>query len=241
MPGKAPLIMTGIVAALLGAGGAALALGAASPVTTADKAAIEKIVRDYILEHPDILTQAMDNLQNREIKKVIDANRKAIETPFAGAWEGAADGDVTLVQFFDYACGYCRASLPDIDRLLREDKKLKVVYREMPILGQPSLDAARVSLAVAQKGSYGAFHRAVYAGGKITPASLEGARKAAGAGKGGESAPTVEAEIASNLELLRELQFTGTPSWVVGDRVLNGAVGYEKLKEAIAEARARKG
>ena len=236
MAGKASLVMTGLIAAVIGAG-AVVALGASSP----DKAAIETIVREYILEHPEVLTQAMDNLQNREVAKVVAANRKAIETPFAGAWEGAADGDVVLVQFFDYACGYCRASLPDIDRLLREDKKLKVVYREMPILGQPSLDAARVSLAVAQKGNYAAFHRAVYAAGKITPASLDAARKAAGAVKGGEDAPVVQAEIAANLDLLRQLNFSGTPSWVVGDRVLNGAVGYDKLKQAIAETRAAKG
>lgn len=233
--------MTGLVAALIGAGAAALALGTATPVNTADKAAIEKIVRDYILQHPEVLTQAMDNLQNREIKKVIDANRKAIETPFAGAWEGAADGDVTLVQFFDYACTYCRASLPDIERLLREDKKLKLVYREVPILGQPSLDAAKVSLTVAQNGNYASFHRAVYAGGKITPAGLEAARKAAGGAKVGEESAKIRGEISSNITLLQQLNFTGTPSWVVGDRTLNGAVGYEALKAAIAEARANKG
>lgn len=231
--------MTGLIAALLGAGGAALALGAASPVNTADKAAIEKIVRDYILEHPEVLTQAMENLERRGVKTAIEANRKAIETPFAGAWQGAADGDVTLVQFFDYACTYCRASLPDIERLLREDKKLKVVYREVPILGQPSLDAAQASLTVAQNGNYAAFHKAVYAGGKVTPASLDAARKAAGVAKGGEDSAKVRAEISANLGLLQQLKLTGTPSWVVGERALNGAVGYEALKEAIAEARAK--
>lgn len=240
--GRGGLVITAVVAALVGAGGAVLAMGAAaSPVDLSDKAAIERIVRDYILANPEILTQAMENLQNREMKKVVDANRKALETPFAGAWEGAADGDVTLVQFFDYSCGYCRASLADIDRLLKEDPKLKVVYREMPILGQPSLDAAQASLAVAQQGSYGAFHRALYAGGRVTPATIEAAIRKAGADparvKLARSAEAVRNEIEANLEMQAALQLTGTPSWVVGDQILNGAVGYDTLKAAIAKAR----
>lgn len=240
--GRGSLIMTGLLAAIVGAGAAVLAVGATSqPVNSADKAAIERIVRDYILANPEILTQAMENLQNREVKKVVDENRAEIETPFAGAWEGAADADVTLVQFFDYACTYCRASLPDIERLLAEDKKLKIVYRELPILGQPSLDAARASLAAAQQGNYGVFHRALYAGGRVTPATVEAARKRAGVdaarARQAEGSEAVSKEIAANLELQSVLQITGTPSWVVGDRILNGAVGYETLKEAVAAAR----
>lgn len=240
--GRGTLIMTGLLAAIVGAGAAVLAVGATSqPVNSTDKAAIERIVRDYILANPEILTQAMENLQNREVKKVVDENRAEIETPFAGAWEGAADADVTLVQFFDYACTYCRASLPDIERLLAEDKKLKIVYRELPILGQPSLDAARASLAAAQQGNYGVFHRALYAGGRVTPATVEAARKRAGVdavrARQAEGSEAVSKEIAANLELQSVLQITGTPSWVVGDRILNGAVGYETLKEAVAAAR----
>lgn len=233
------MVVASVVAALIGAGGAALALGEASPVNTADKAAIEKIVREYIVENPEILTEAMANLEKREAAKVIAANRKAIETPFGSAWEGAANGDVTLVQFFDYACGYCRASLPAIERLLSEDKQLKVVYRELPVLGQSSLDAARVSLAVAQGGGdYGKFHRALYGGGKVSSGSIEAARKSVGA-PAARDATAIDAELSSNMTLQQELSLTGTPSWVVGDRLLNGAVGYERLKEAIAEARAR--
>ena len=150
--------MTLILATLLGAGGSALAVTAMDkpqPINTADKAAIEQVVREYILTHPEILPEAMRNLEARENKKIVDENRAKIEKPYAGAWEGAADADVTLVQFFDYACTYCRASRPDVDRLLAEDKKLKVVYRELPILGTQSLDAALASLAVAEQGNYG--------------------------------------------------------------------------------------
>jgi protein-disulfide isomerase len=237
--------MTGIFAALLGAGGAVLAVNAMDkpqPVNTADKAAIEQIVREYILTHPEILPEAMSNLEARESKKVVDANRAQIETPFAGAWEGAADGDVTLVQFFDYACSYCRASRPDVDRLLAEDKKLKIVYRELPILGPQSLDAALASLAVAQQGNYGEFHKALYKAGRITPQiiadAMEKARVDIARAKEAEKSEAVKQEIAANLLLQRTLQLTGTPSWVVGDTVLNGAVGYDQLNKAIAAARA---
>lgn len=240
-------IMTVILAALLGAGGAVLAVNATEkpqPVNTADKTAIEQIVREYILSHPEILPEAMRNLEARESKKVVDANRARIEKPFAGAWEGAADADVTLVQFFDYACSYCRASRPDVERLLLEDKKLRVVYRELPILGSQSLDAALASLAVAQQGNYGEFHRALYKAGRLTPAiiadAMEKARADIGRAKEAEKSATVKEEIADNIDLQRTLQLTGTPSWVVGDTVLNGAVGYDELKKAIATARAKR-
>lgn len=243
----AKTIMTVIVATLLGAGAAVLAVTATDkpqPVNTADKAAIEQIVREYILNHPEILPEAMNNLEARESKRVVDENRARIEKPFAGAWEGASDADVTLVEFFDYACSYCRASLPDIDRLLSEDKKLRIVYRELPILGPQSLEAALASLAVAQQGNYGTFHRALYKAGRLTPQVIEDVGKKAGVDlsrmKDAQKSAAIKDEIATNIELQRALQLTGTPSWVVGNTVLNGAVGYDELKKAIAATRAKR-
>ena len=240
--------MFGLLAMLAGAGGAMAVSNARNePVNMTDRSAIETVVREYILSHPEILPEAMQNLQDRDLKKVVDANRKAIETPFAGAWEGAADADVTLVQFFDYACTYCRASYPDVERLLAEDKRLKVVYRELPILGPDSLIAARASLAVATQGNYSTFHRSIYAAPgrpNVEVVAVAIAKAGANADKVRAEAKSaaVESEIAANMELQRQLQLTGTPGWVVGDRVINGAVGYDDLKKAIAEARAaRKG
>ena len=239
--------MTLILATLLGAGAGVLGVNALEkpqPVNTADKAAIEQVVREYILAHPEILPEAMRNLEARENKKLVDDNRAQIEKPFAGAWEGAADADVTLVQFFDYACSYCRASRPDVERLLAEDKKLKIVYRELPILGPQSLDAALASLAVAQQGNYAEFHRALYRAGRLTPQvigdAMEKARADIGRAKEAEKSAAVKQEIATNLSLQQALQLTGTPSWVVGEAVLNGAVGYDQLKAAIEAARARR-
>lgn len=229
--------MIGVFAAALGAAAAFAATTAAAPaVGVADKAAIEKIVRDYILEHPEILPEAMDRLQAKETAKAVAANRKAIETPYAGAWEGNANGDVTLVQFFDYACGYCRTSLPDIERLLKEDPKLRIVYREMPVLGPDSTAAAELSLRVAKTGGYAAFHRAAYA---TRPDAAARAKLAKQFGVDPTAKDVaVDAEIMANLQLQNALRLTGTPSWVVGDKILAGAVGYDTLKAAVAEVRA---
>jgi protein-disulfide isomerase len=227
-------------AALAGAGGTALVMASSEPVNTSDRAAIETIVREYILTHPEILPQAMENLRSKEMAKIVEANRKAIETPVGDAWEGAADADVTLVEFFDYACGYCRASIADVDRLLAEDKKLKVVYRDMPVLGEDSLAAARLSVAAAMAGKFNAMHKPLYKAGRPSVSNVEAARRQAGVDKNAISNPQVDQQLALNLKLQRDLDLSGTPAWVVGNKVLVGAVGYDALKAAIAEARTKK-
>lgn len=231
------------LAALMAGAAATVAVTAHAPTTvsTTDKAAIERIVRDYILEHPEILPQAMENLRDREVTKAVNANRSIIETPFAGAWEGSATPDVTLVEFFDYACGYCRASIPVIDRLLKEDPRLRIVYREFPVLGPDSEAAAKVSLAAAKAGKYGAFHRALFAQGRPEPRAVSNVVRQLGIDPAFGNGAEATRELSNNMELQRALNLTGTPSWVVGDKVLSGAVGYDALKAAIAEARSRKG
>lgn len=229
------------LAALAGAGAmfALQATGAADP----EKARIEKIVREYILEHPEIIPEAFAKLQAREMEKSVDANRKAIETPFSGAWAGNPQGDVTVVEFYDYACGFCRQSLVDVNRLIAEDKGVKVVFRELPILSEESEVAARASLAAAEQGKFVAFHDALYAAGRPSAATIRIANAKAGIDTTRATAAMrtdrVKSEITSNLSLARQLGATGTPTWVIGDQVLNGAVGFDALKKAVAEARAR--
>jgi protein-disulfide isomerase len=221
---------TALAAGLLGAliGGGAVAY------------ASRESVRDYLLANPEVLPEAMDRLRDRQAAQVVSANRTALETPFAGAWAGAADGDVVLVEFFDYACGYCRKSNGDVERLLREDPRLKVVWREWPVLGPDSEAAARASLAAAQAGRYKPFYDALFAAGRPNADSVARARAAAGLGTDAAGAAG-ERELERNFQLARALEATGTPTFVVGDNIYQGAVGYETLKEAIQEARARKG
>jgi protein-disulfide isomerase len=200
-----------------------------------DTAKIEKIVRDYIMAHPDLVEEAKLARAESEAAKAIGERRKDIETPFGSAWAGNVNGDVTLVEFYDYACGYCRASNADIDRLLAEDKQLKVVWREYPVLGPDSLDAARMSLAAAEQGKFLAFHKQQFAVGRPAPESIERARAASGVAR--LVSPSFDAELAQNEELGRLIGAQGTPTFVVGDRILHGAVGYDELKKAIADAR----
>jgi protein-disulfide isomerase len=199
------------------------------------------IVRDYVLTHPELLPEAMQRLEADEASKAVDANRAAIETPFAGAWAGARDGDVTLVEFFDYACPYCRRSNADVDRLLAEDKKLKMVWREWPVLGPDSEAAAQASLAAAGAGRFKPFHDALFAAGPPSAEKIARARQSAGVPAGPFDPAKAQGELERNYRLATALKASGTPTFVVGDRILQGAVGYDTLKAAIAEARARKG
>lgn len=227
-------------AVLMVSGGSSSTSDIARPAGQMDRSQVEAIVRNYILAHPEIIPEAMEKLQSKRTASMIDQHRTELETPFAGGWDGARNGDVVLVEFFDYACGYCKASLPDIDRLLAEDKQLKVVYRELPILSEESNAGAKVSLYAAKQGQYGAFHRALYAAG-LSKQGIEAAAKKVGLDpsklKGATQASDISAEIANNIRLAQSLQATGTPTWVVGDQLLSGAVGYDALKEAIARVR----
>lgn len=226
----------GLMGAVLGGG--AMLVAAPATVSAPERAKIETVVRDYILAHPEIIQEAAIKLQSREIGKVVDANRAAFETPYKNAFAGNPQGDVTLVEFFDYACGYCRQSVAVIDRLLAEDKKLRVVFREFPVLGPNSEAAARASLAAAaQPGKYSAFHHALFAAGRPEPETLARVMTAQRVSAGAES-PEVAAELSRNVQLADAIGVRGTPAFIVGDQVFPGAVTYETLKKAIADARA---
>ena len=233
----------GAIAFIAAAAGTALAVQAPTSVAATDKAAIEKIVHDYILDHPEIIPQAIQKLQANRMSTTISDNRAALETPYAGAWEGAANADVTVVEFFDYACGYCRASLPDLAKLVAADPKVKVVYRELPILSEESSDAAKVSLLAAERGQYMAYHKALYGAGRVTRDSIINAAGKAEISKADAEAAIAsskyDAEIQSNIALAQKLQASGTPTFVIGGQVLNGAVGYDALKNGVAAARGK--
>jgi protein-disulfide isomerase len=235
MMDRKTMLGAGLGGLLVGAAAMALAGQGGGTSPGSDRAQIETIVREYILANPEIIPEAVKRLQDRDLAKAIDANRAAFETPFAGAWAGAKDGDVVLVEFFDYACGFCRAAHPDIARLLEEDKALKVVWRELPVLGEDSVAAAQVSLAAAKQGRFRAFHDRLFAAGRPDPAAVAAARQAAGVTAA--PSPEFQREIEQNFELARAINATGTPTFVIGDRVIQGAVGYQTLKDAIAEAR----
>lgn len=232
-------------AILFGLGAAWLTHRHAAPSSqVASRAEMEAVVRDYILAHPEIIPQAIDKLREKQSQDAYAQNKAALETPFASAWAGAEKGDVTLVMFTDYACGYCRSSLPDIDRLIADDPRLKVVWREIPILGPGSEIAAKASLAAAQQGKFQSFHKLMFAAGqpngdkvsavlRSMPVDLRRIQRDV-------YGPEVMAEIRRNMELAGRIDPNlATPTFVVNGQMLKGAVGYDALKQAISDARAR--
>ncbi|MEO5578117.1 MAG: DsbA family protein [Sphingomicrobium sp.] len=198
-----------------------------------------KLVRDALIKQPQILVEASDALRDGQYAPMLSANRAALETPFGSSWKGSAKPDVVMTYFYDYACGYCRKSNPDIERLVAEDKGLRVVYRELPILGPDSVAASRVALAASKTGRFAQFHDALYAAGRPTTETIAIVATRLGVAPEQARDPAIEAEIQKNMTLAGQLGATGTPLFVIGDKVINSAVGYELLKDAVAAARAK--
>ncbi len=187
--------------------------------------------RAFLLGNPDMLPQMAQAYEEQEAVKRLAQMGDEVFAPFPGAVLGNPAGKRVLVEFTDYNCPYCEASLKDVNRLVAEDADLKVVIREWPIF-EGSDQASRMALAAGLQGKYRAFHEAMFATGDVAAAAkaagLDMARAEADA-----ASPAVSTEIARNLDLARALGFTGTPAWVAGRKPFGGAVGYERLKAAL--------
>ncbi|MFC3101052.1 DsbA family protein [Altererythrobacter lauratis] len=223
------------IAVSLLAGFAGAALFTLTPL--ADRAGEAWLMRD-----PEVLTRAMDELQRRAMAERIAPVRAEMETPFPGAVLGNPQGTVTLVEFTDYACTFCRQSVADVDALIAANPDLKVVIRELPILSQDSVDAARMALAAAQQGRFAQFHAAMFAAGQVTADTITAAATQAGVdlarARAAIDAGVFDSQLQNNVFLAQTLGINGTPFFIVGDRALNGAVGREAIARALDEARA---
>jgi hypothetical protein len=190
--------------------------------------------RAFLLDNPDMLPQMVEAYEAQEAEKRLADMGGEVFTPFPGVVLGNPQGSKVLVEFTDYNCPYCEASLKDVNRLVAEDPDLKVVVREWPIF-EGSDVASRMALAAGLQGKYAAFHDAMFQLGDVTAAAraagLDMARAEADA-----ASDAVTAEIASNLEFARALGFSGTPAWIAGKKPIGGAVGYDKLKAALDES-----
>ena len=225
--------------AAVGGGVVGAVLTAAVLLVAAPQFMSSRIVRQGLMSDPQILVETADALRDRQFAPTIGQNKVSLETPFASSWKGSAKPDVVLVEFYDYACPYCKASNPHVEQLIKEDPGLRVVYRELPILGPESVNAARLSLAASKAGRFRQFHDALYDAGRPAPETNGKAAQIAGIPAMPSNDPAIEAELKRNFQLAGQLGASGTPLFVVGDRVLNGAVGYDMLKKAIADARSR--
>ncbi len=205
------------------------------------RAAFETLVRAYILDHPEILPEAMDRLQARESAERLKPLRGALETPFPGAVLGNPAGKVTLVEFTDFACTYCRGAVADVDALIAANPDLKVVLRNLPIIAPTSDPAARMGLAAAAQGKFAAYYNAMFSGARPDAASITAAANKAGVDLNAALAfarrADVQSEIEHNLAYARQLGISGTPAFTIGGQIISGAVGREALQQAVDAAR----
>jgi protein-disulfide isomerase len=198
--------------------------------------------RAYLLENPDLLPEMAERYQQQQSADKLAGIEGQIAVPFPGAELGNPNGSVTLVEFTDYACGYCRMSEEHVAQLIKDNPDLRVVIREWPIF-EGSDKAALVALAAAKQGKYSAFHSAMFAKGAPSEATI--AASAAEVGLDMEqarefaSSSEAQAELAKNTDLARQIGFGGTPSWVVGGQTFEGAVGIAALQDAIDAAKNR--
>ena len=236
----------GFLAALLAL---TLSVSAASAATTpasfspGQKAAINAMIRDYILDHPEILPQAMELLQQRETTRKIAANAQEIYSDPDSVVAGNPKGDVTIVEFFDYTCPYCKLMNPMLNRLIKSDGHIRFIYKEWPVRGPVALYAARAALAARNQGKYLAFHDALYAApGELSDARVLAIAKEQGLNieklKADMAAPGIDAALGRTHALGQALDLQGTPAFLVGNDLIPGAVNYDDLVAAVHEARA---
>lgn len=208
------------------------------------------MMHDYIVKHPDLIMKSVDDFQRAETQKRFKAglveNRDQLFKDETSPFMGNAKGDVTIIEFFDYNCGYCKKVFPDIRALIEDDKNLKVIFREVPVLGPTSETAARWALAAQMQDKYFAFHRAAMeAKGKLTDAAIEEAAKSAGMdvakAKTDAQSEAVTEQIKKNRELFSKIGFTGTPAFVVNDVALGGMPGQVSMKQMVDEERKKAG
>lgn len=197
--------------------------------------------RDYLYAHPEVLPEAINRYQARQRQAQLAPVRAQLETPFPGAVLGNPNGKLTLVEFSDYACTYCRQSVADVHKLIAANPDLRVVIREYPILRPESVDAARMGLAAAQQGKFAAYHDAMYALGPPSAETIARAAKEAGvdiaAADKAIASGIYDSFLKTNIALANRIGVDGTPGWVIGDQVIAGAVGLGALGEAVKEAR----
>jgi protein-disulfide isomerase len=222
---------------------------AAAEFTPEQRQAIEAIIHDYLTKNPemllDVLQAAEDKLKGEERDKAsaaLAAHRHEVfddpETPVGGNPQGNA----SVVEFFDYRCPYCKEVEPALETLLAQDRQLRFVYKEFPVLGPESTTAARAALAARQQGKYDALHRALMGfKGQMDDAAVFKVAGSVGLDvvrlKRDMAAPDIDRMLKANLSLAATLDINGTPGFVVGNEIVPGAISLDDLKQLIETAR----
>jgi protein-disulfide isomerase len=243
-----------LAAALVTASGVVAAH--AQNISPAQRSEIERIIRDYLVKNPEVLQEAIAELEKRQTAADAEKHKVAVKENAEMLFNsqrhvviGNPQGDVTFVEFFDYNCGYCKRALSDMIELMKADPNLKVVLKEFPVLGPGSVEAARVGAAVRMQDKSGRkymdFHQRLLSG----RGQIDKARALAAAKEAGLDVARIERDIAGDevrlsleesFKLAEKLGLNGTPSYVIGNDVVIGAVGLPTLREKVNTARCGK-
>ena len=251
---SSPRLLAALCAALL-----AIAVPQASRAaefSAPQKIEIERIVRDYLVAHPEVLQEAMAEIEKRQSVAESEKHKAAVKTHAQALFSsprqvnlGNPQGNVTFVEFFDYNCGYCKRAMIDMLALMKADPKLRVVLKEFPVLGPGSVEAAEVAIAVNMQDKTGKkyleFHQKLMGGrGQANKALALAAAKDVGMNMAQMekdlAGPEVKATLQESFKLAEALGLNGTPSYVIGSDVVIGAVGLPALQERINNARCGK-
>ena len=220
--------------------------------TESQKGALQEIIKDYLLKNPEVIQDAMIELEKRQKDSEQKARARITQDKSGPLFTakhnvsfGNPKGDVTIVEFFDYNCGFCKRALVDLQRIVAEDKNVRIITKDFPVLGQGSVEAATVAVAAKQQLSpekLWAFHQKLLTvRGQVGKQQAMDAAKEVGADmakltKDMESA-AVRAAIEENVQIADALGLTGTPSYLVGDDIVVGAVGFDSLKSRVDSIR----
>lgn len=245
-----PFVAAGLTAVIMMG---STAISAAEPFSKDQTKAIESIVKDYIAKHPEIIRDALVELERRQVAQQQDQQSQAIvqnaKTLFRSEYgfvAGNPKGDVTVVEFFDYNCGFCRRAVKDIVKLINTDDNVRVVFKELPIFGKPSEESAKLALASIEQGKYLEYHiELLKTPGRTTKSkALEIAKKL---GLDVEKlqkdvdSPKIEAALAENRTLANNIGLQGTPLYLIGDHIIPGAPEdlYDQLMAYVKQVRTK--
>ena len=231
----------------------AFAAEAKKPLTAAQEEAIKALVKKYLIAHPEVIVEAMERLraerekrQKEQAKAALVAKRKEIFEDAASPIGGNEAGDVTIVEFFDYQCGYCKSVVDRLMKTVKKDGKIKMVFKEFPILGPHSVFAARAALAAKKQGKYFEFHNAMMRfKGAVNQESVFAIAKSVGIDTKQLAKdmrdPAIAKALRANFALARSLRINGTPAFIIGDELVPGAVNQQMLESYIEQARKKSG
>lgn len=220
-----------------------------SALTPAQTKAVERIVHDYLVKHPEVVIEAMQAAQKKDKAAKEAATEQTIRNRHRDIYDdpdaqigGNPKGDVTIVEFFDYRCPYCKEVQPHLESLLKSDHNLRIIYKEFPILGPTSVYASKLALAARAQGKYLAFHRAMMdTKGTITDAVVDKVAKSVGIdmarAKKDMTRPGIEAVIKKDYALADALKIDGTPAFIIAGRLFDGALNMDQLKQLLTAAR----